>query len=143
MYDHPFQWGSKRTGPDLARVGGRYSDAWHVQHLTDPQSVVPVSIMPHYGFLLDRLDRTRADRGHGHQRDGGCALYRGVDGQAQADFRVQADPMGDTAGLLERYPKAQADVDGLPAFGDGCADRLSPGARHACRLFDLHAVASR
>ena len=46
MYDHPFQWGSKRTGPDLARVGGRYSDSWHVQHLTDPQSVVPVSVMP-------------------------------------------------------------------------------------------------
>jgi cytochrome c oxidase cbb3-type subunit 2 len=46
MYDHPFQWGSKRTGPDLARVGGRYSDDWHVAHLKDPQSVVPDSIMP-------------------------------------------------------------------------------------------------
>ena len=51
MYDHPFQWGSKRTGPDLARVGGRYSDEWHRQHLTDPRSVVPESIMPGYGFL--------------------------------------------------------------------------------------------
>ena len=50
MYDHPFQWGSKRTGPDLARVGGRYSDDWHVQHLIDPQSVVPESIMPKYGL---------------------------------------------------------------------------------------------
>ena len=48
MYDHPFQWGSKRTGPDLARVGGKYSDAWHVQHLKDPRSVVPESIMPSY-----------------------------------------------------------------------------------------------
>ena len=46
MYDHPFQWGSKRTGPDLARVGGRYSDNWHVDHLRDPQSVVPESVMP-------------------------------------------------------------------------------------------------
>ena len=54
MYDHPFQWGSKRTGPDLARVGGRYSDEWHVQHLENPQSVVPESVMPSYGFLLDR-----------------------------------------------------------------------------------------
>ena len=53
MYDHPFQWGSKRTGPDLARVGGRYSDAWHLDHLIDPQSVVPESIMPKYGFLLN------------------------------------------------------------------------------------------
>ena len=51
MYDHPFQWGSKRTGPDLARVGGRYSDDWHVEHLTDPQAVVPESVMPKYGFL--------------------------------------------------------------------------------------------
>ncbi|HHI71127.1 MAG TPA: cytochrome-c oxidase, cbb3-type subunit II, partial [Rhodobacteraceae bacterium] len=55
QYDHPFQWGSKRTGPDLARVGGRYSDAWHVDHLTNPQSVVPESIMPKYGFLADRM----------------------------------------------------------------------------------------
>ena len=52
MYDHPFQWGSKRTGPDLARVGNRYSDAWHVDHLTNPQSVVPESVMPKYGFLV-------------------------------------------------------------------------------------------
>ncbi len=51
MYDHPFQWGSKRTGPDLARVGGRYSDEWHVQHLENPQSVVPESVMPQYSFL--------------------------------------------------------------------------------------------
>jgi cytochrome c oxidase cbb3-type subunit 2 len=55
MYDHPFQWGSKRTGPDLARVGGRYSDAWHVDHLINPQAVVPESIMPKYGFLMDRV----------------------------------------------------------------------------------------
>lgn len=54
MYDHPFQWGSKRTGPDLARVGGRYSDGWHVQHLKDPRAVVPESIMPPYAFLADR-----------------------------------------------------------------------------------------
>ena len=52
QYDHPFQWGSKRTGPDLARVGGRYSDEWHVDHLTDPQSVVPESVMPKYAFLM-------------------------------------------------------------------------------------------
>ena len=51
MYDHPFQWGSKRTGPDLARVGGRYSDAWHVAHLKNPRDVVPESIMPTYAFL--------------------------------------------------------------------------------------------
>src|ERR687891_415865 len=54
MYDHPFQWGSKRTGPDLARVGDRYSNEWHVQHLIDPRSVVPESVMPPYAFLLER-----------------------------------------------------------------------------------------
>ena len=52
-YDHPFQWGSKRTGPDLARVGGKYSDAWHIQHLRAPRSVVPESIMPNYPWLDD------------------------------------------------------------------------------------------
>jgi cytochrome c oxidase cbb3-type subunit 2 len=52
-YDHPFQWGSKRTGPDLARVGGKYSDAWHIQHLERPQSVVPESVMPAYPWLHD------------------------------------------------------------------------------------------
>src|SRR5215213_6595413 len=54
MYDHPFQWGSKRTGPDLARVGGKYSDEWHVAHMKDPRSVVPESIMPGYRHLAAR-----------------------------------------------------------------------------------------
>jgi cytochrome c oxidase cbb3-type subunit 2 len=52
-YDHPFQWGSKRTGPDLARVGGKYSNEWHVAHLVNPRDVVPQSIMPNYPWLLD------------------------------------------------------------------------------------------
>lgn len=54
MYDYPFQWGSKRTGPDLARVGGKYSDQWHVRHLINPRDVVPESIMPGYKFLVER-----------------------------------------------------------------------------------------
>jgi cytochrome c oxidase cbb3-type subunit 2 len=69
QYDHPFQWGSKRTGPDLARVGGKYSNAWHTQHLIDPRSVVPESIMPNYPWLIenkldysDIADRMRALR---------------------------------------------------------------------------------
>ena len=53
QYDHPFQWGSKRTGPDLARVGGKYSNEWQVQHLVNPQSLVPESIMPGYPWLLE------------------------------------------------------------------------------------------
>src|SRR5438105_2133565 len=69
MYDHPFQWGSKRTGPDLARVGGKYSDSWHRDHLIDPRSVVPESVMPPYKFLAERdldyrdvADKMRAQR---------------------------------------------------------------------------------
>jgi len=57
VYDHPFQWGSKRTGPDLARVGGRYSDTWHREHLNDPRAVVPESVMPAYPWL----EKTPAD----------------------------------------------------------------------------------
>ena len=60
MYDHPFQWGSKRTGPDLARVGGKYSDEWHIKHLIAPRSVVPESVMPNYPWLVDaKLDGDR------------------------------------------------------------------------------------
>src|ERR1700739_481817 len=60
MYDHPFQWGSKRTGPDLARVGGRDSNEWHVAHLIDPRSIVPESVMPTYAFLADtQLDTSQ------------------------------------------------------------------------------------
>lgn len=55
VYDHPFQWGSKRTGPDLARVGGRYSDEWHRVHLVNPRDVVPESIMPAYPWLEKNL----------------------------------------------------------------------------------------
>jgi len=116
MYDHPFQWGSKRTGPDLARVGGRYSDEWHVQHLADPRSVVPESIMPSYAFLKDRkLDAA-------HLSDHLVALRRvGVPytdedvSKAVEDALAQADPDADASGLKVRYPKAQArDYDGDP-----------------------------
>ncbi|MDX8407223.1 MAG: cytochrome-c oxidase, cbb3-type subunit II [Mariprofundaceae bacterium] len=54
-YDHPFQWGSKRTGPDLARVGGKYSNEWHIQHLMAPRSLVPESVMPNYPFLAEAV----------------------------------------------------------------------------------------
>ena len=116
MYDHPFQWGSKRTGPDLARVGKRYSDEWHVQHLTDPRAVVPESIMPPYAFLKEH-DLAIADIGG----DLKTLTMEGVPYtkedivQANADLKAQADPDADTSSLLARYPKAQArDFDGDP-----------------------------
>jgi cytochrome c oxidase cbb3-type subunit 2 len=117
MYDHPFQWGSKRTGPDLARVGGRYSDEWHVQHMKDPRAVVPESIMPGYAFLAERELKA------GDMKQHLTALKRvGVPysseaiAAANADLAAQADPDADAAALLARYPKAQArDFDGDPA----------------------------
>ena len=116
QYDHPFQWGSKRTGPDLARVGGRYSDAWHVDHLTDPQSVVPESVMPKYGYLLNaEIDgRHIADIMATH-RMVGVPYDDAMLENAVADFTAQADPYSDYAGLQERYAKANvSNFDGQP-----------------------------
>jgi cytochrome c oxidase cbb3-type subunit II len=107
MYDHPFQWGSKRTGPDLARVGERYSDAWHVDHLTNPQSVVPESVMPKYGFLLNRMidGRYIEDTMKVH-RVVGVPYTDDMLENASADFKAQTDPDSDFDGLIERYGKA-------------------------------------
>ncbi len=116
MYDHPFQWGSERTGPDLARVGGRYSDEWHVQHLTNPQAVVPESIMPPYAFLADReLDGKSMAAHLVALRRVGVPYSDEAIKQAAADVETQATGEGDVAGLQKRYPKAQArDHDGDP-----------------------------
>ncbi len=107
MYDHPFQWGSKRTGPDLARVGGKYSNDWHYAHLVKPTSVVPESLMPSYGFLarneLDMGDLTRRLKA---QRVVGVPYSDDQLTNAEADARAQADPAADNAALLKRYPKA-------------------------------------
>ena len=117
MYDHPFQWGSKRTGPDLARVGKRYSDEWHVQHLIDPRSVVPESIMPGYAFLAKRELKAGDMTAHlKAQRTVGVPYSDDDIAKANDDLFAQADPEADTADLLARYPKAQArDFDGNPA----------------------------
>ena len=107
MYDHPFQWGSKRTGPDLARVGGRYSDAWHVDHLRDPQSVVPESVMPKYAFLANtRIDGEHIEDLLSTHRFVGVPYSDEQIDVAYSDFMAQADPNADTDGLLERYPGA-------------------------------------
>jgi cytochrome c oxidase cbb3-type subunit 2 len=116
MYDHPFQWGSKRTGPDLARVGLRYSDAWHVQHLTDPRSVVPESVMPTYKFLAD-TDLHLADPAANltAMKDVGVPYTKADIDQAAADLAAQANPDADAGDLVKRYPKSQIrDFDGNP-----------------------------
>ncbi len=116
QYDHPFQWGSKRTGPDLARVGGRYSDAWHVAHLTDPRAVVPVSIMPTYQWMkevplqpdmISDVVATNAFVGTPYTQD--------MLDNAAADVMTQLDPdSADVDGFLARYPDANVrNFDGL------------------------------
>ena len=116
MFDHPFQWGSKRTGPDLARVGGRYSDDWHVQHLKDPRSVVPESVMPMYAFLVEKdLDTRDAEAKLRALRDVGVPYTERDLQMALKDLKAQADPDADAEDLAERYPKAQQrDFDGQP-----------------------------
>jgi cytochrome c oxidase cbb3-type subunit 2 len=113
-FDHPFQWGSKRTGPDLARVGGRYSDDWHVAHLVDPRALVPGSVMPSYPFLAERaLDFEDAAAHLRTLRTLGVPYDDAMIGNALADLRGQADPAADNAALLQRYPKAAiANFDG-------------------------------
>jgi cytochrome c oxidase cbb3-type subunit 2 len=130
MYDHPFQWGSKRTGPDLARVGGKYSDSWHVQHLTDPRSVVPESVMPPYAFLA------RKDLDYADIQDKmkaltalGVPYTKGEIDHAAADLQAQAQVMdSDATGLKARYgdkvaarnfsgnPERLTDMDALVAY---------------------------
>jgi len=107
MYDHPFQWGSKRNGPDLARVGGKYTSAWHLAHLANPQSVVPESTMPRYRFLAetplayaDIADHLRALRAVG------VPYTDEMIASAKADVEAQVNPDGDSKGLTGRYPKA-------------------------------------
>ncbi|MGZ3277856.1 MAG: cytochrome-c oxidase, cbb3-type subunit II [Caulobacteraceae bacterium] len=130
MYDHPFQWGSKRTGPDLARVGGKYSDAWHVQHLADPRSVVPESVMPPYAFLA------RKDLDYDDIQDKLKALTAvGVPytqeqiEHARSDLQAQADPFDSSASAFKaRYggkvavrnfggsPERLTEMDALVAY---------------------------
>ncbi len=117
MYDRPFQWGSKRTGPDLARVGGKYSDEWHRDHMRDPRSVVPESIMPPYAYLERKPlfygtieDDLRVNRLLG------APYTDDMIANAVADLEGQADPLTDRFdAILDAYPGAQIrDFDGNP-----------------------------
>lgn len=114
MYDHPFQWGSKRTGPDLARVGDRYSNDWHVQHLTDPRSLVPESVMPKYGFLAKNpLDTQVLDKHLLANSRVGVPYTDAHIENANSDAVAQATPDADTSGLEERYQNVMVgDFDG-------------------------------
>jgi len=116
MYDHPFQWGSKRTGPDLARVGSRYSNEWHVQHLSDPRSMVPESIMPRYAFLSSvPLDYGNIGANLQANLAVGVPYTQDDIANASRDVVAQASPDADTSALLGRYAKTPTgDFDGNP-----------------------------
>ena len=144
MYDHPFQWGSKRTGPDLARVGGKYSNDWHVAHLIDPRSVVPESIMPPYAFLA-RKDLAYADIAE-HLR---TLRMTGVPYTDEQIADATKDVAAQAAGEGGRYHGNRAALseggDGRfrrrsdAGHRDGCAGRLPADAGHAGRLQRLSA----
>ena len=116
MYDRPFQWGSKRIGPDLARVGGKYSNDWHYGHLHHPQALVPESLMPRYAFLAEtRLNYSLIEKHLITQRFLGVPYTDEDIANARQDLLTQANAQADQEGVVKRYPKAVA-VPGQPGF---------------------------
>ena len=126
MYDHPFLWGSKRTGPDLARVGGKYSDEWHTAHLVEPRDLVPESIMPSYGFLLKR----GADIHH---------MYKHLKtlkklGVPYTDEMIE---WAEKDAVAQATGEARADISGLQArYGDNVNARDFDGQPHMISEMD-------
>ncbi|MGD9787288.1 MAG: cytochrome-c oxidase, cbb3-type subunit II [Sulfuricellaceae bacterium] len=129
QYDHPFQWGSKRTGPDLARVGKKYSNEWQVAHLMDPQSMVPESVMPHYGFLektpldySDVGDRMAALRLTGVPYSSNQAEYDNNVKQFGEDVAKMLDIRNAQKNLVDQ---AQNGFGGAPGNYDGDASNIT------------------
>ena len=144
MYDHPFQWGSKRIGPDLARVGGKYSNDWMYEHLEAPRSLVPESIMPDFAFLAGNKLNTSELLAHMKTNiELGVPYTKDDLKDAAADLASQADPNADHAGLLKRYPNAMAvlgkggqvtELDALVAYLQilgRMVDFANPAVEHA------------
>jgi cytochrome c oxidase cbb3-type subunit 2 len=121
-HDHPMLWGSKRTGPDLARVGGKYSDEWQVAHLSNPRAIVPESVMPPYARLLRRALRTDDLSDHLRaQRAVGVPYTDAMIANARADAYGQASP---DSPLAEGVSKRYGDATTVRAF-DGLPDQLT------------------
>jgi cytochrome c oxidase cbb3-type subunit 2 len=118
MYDHPFQWGSKRIGPDLSRVGGKYSNEWHYAHMQNPQALVPESLMPRYTFLAETpLEIADIEARLRTNRQVGVPYTDDQVAAATADLQAQADPGADPSDMMKRYPKANL-VAGGPVISE-------------------------
>jgi len=106
-YDHPFQWGSKRTGPDLARVGGKYTNDWHVRHLINPRDVVPESIMPGYPHLKRALDYATISADMKALSVVGVPYTKDQIANAKKDVEEQVGSEAADSAIAKRYPKAK------------------------------------
>jgi len=107
VYDHPFQWGSKRTGPDLHRIGGKYPDSWHYNHLMDPQTMSPGSIMPTYPWLLsDKYNKNQLPDKINAMRSLGVPYPEGFEDEAIANAEAQA------AGIVKSLADAKITAKG-------------------------------
>ena len=119
QYDHPFQWGSKRTGPDLARVGKKYSNEWHVQHLTAPRSMVPESVMPNYPWILSTpLDISDAALRMKAQRRVGVPYSL-----TEAEYKANVAKFGETVARQLHIPDAQKNLVEQANFGNYDGDK--------------------
>ena len=119
QYDHPFQWGSKRTGPDLARVGGKYSNEWHVQHLVAPRSMVPESVMPNYPWLLS----TQLDISDTAARMKALRKVGVPYSLSQAEYDANVTKFGETVARQLHIPAAQKNLVEQANFGNYDGDR--------------------
>ncbi|MBN8665351.1 MAG: cytochrome-c oxidase, cbb3-type subunit I [Chitinophagales bacterium] len=117
VYDHPFQWGSKRTGPDLARIGGKYPDSWHYNHMLDPRTMSPGSIMPQYPWLLDtKIDTSLTPAKIRAMQTLGVPYPEGYDAQANAELMAQANKIKDNLKKDKIETAADAEIVALIAY---------------------------
>jgi cytochrome c oxidase cbb3-type subunit I/II len=117
VYDHPFQWGSKRTGPDLARIGGKYPDSWHYNHMLEPQSMSPVSIMPSYTWLFEnKIDTAITPAKIRAMQTLGVPYAKGFDQEANANLMAQAYKIQAGLKLAKLEVAADAEIVALIAY---------------------------
>ncbi len=117
VYDHPFLWGSKRTGPDLQREGGKYSDAWHFNHMLDPTTMSPGSIMPAYPWLVDQqLDTTTTISKVNAMRTLGVPYAENYEKIANRDLNIQARGIRDNLNKDNIKVKDDREIIALIAY---------------------------